>query len=395
MHAFPILCTAANQGKSHVSKPELVNIIQSEIAQNGPIPFERFMALALYHPDYGYYSSAGEKIGWEGDFYTSSTVHSIFGALMAKQLLQMAAMLENERFTIVEVGAGLGALCHDILKTIAKETPDFYERCQYVIVEESPFLKQQQKERLPPIFRDHISWSEKIPKQLTGIVLSNELLDAFPVHRMTLGDGKVQEIYVDWQKGAFIEVLKTPSKPELRAYVEQLKLPLEKPYQMEINLKARNWITSVGQSLSKGFVLSIDYGYPAEELYHPRKPNGTFLCYYKHKTNEMPYEHIGEQDMTAHVDFTSIVKSGEKAGLKPLGLTDQMHFLMGLGIAQRMEAPAKQMFESEKAKKEFLAMKQLMDPSGMGKTFKVLIQAKGVPEDIKLDGLQFKAFGGF
>lgn len=376
-----------------MSKPELVHLIQEEIKQNGPISFAHFMALALYHPEYGYYSSSGEKIGWEGDFYTSSVVHPIFGELVAKQLIQMAEVLGNSPFTIVEVGAGLGSFCHDILKTIKKEQPDLYERCRYVILEKSGFLREKQKEQLSPLFPDHLSWSDQIPKQLTGVVLSNELLDAFPVHRLTLGEGMIREIYVDLKEKEFIEILKEPSRPELIARVAQLELPLDKYYQMEINLKAQEWIASVGEALSKGFVLSIDYGYPAEELYHPRKPNGTFLCYHKHKTNEMPYEHIGEQDMTAHVDFTLITESGEKAGLKPLGLTDQMHFLMGLGIAQRMEAPAQKMYESEKARKTFLAMKQLMDPNEMGKTFKVLIQAKDISDTIKLDGLQFKTFG--
>ncbi len=376
-----------------MSKPELVHIIREKIGQDGPIPFADFMALALYHPKYGYYSSPGEKIGWEGDFYTSSTVHPVFGTLIAKQIMQMAEVFADEAFTIVEVGAGLGTLCRDILVTIARENPVCYEHCRYLIVEKSGFLKEKQKNRLKPLFPGHISWSDQIPKNLVGIVLSNELLDAFPVHRLTLGEGKVQEIYVDWKKNAFVEILEKPCKPELAAYVAQIKLPLDKTYQLEINLKSRDWITSVGKTLLKGFVLTIDYGFPVEELYHPRKPGGTFLCYYKHKTNEAPYKNIGEQDMTAHVDFSAIVASGEKVGLKFLGLSDQMHFLMGLGIAQAMEGPGKKMHTCKEAKKEFLAMKQLMDPGGMGKTFKVLIQSKKILDEVKLDGLQFKAFG--
>lgn len=376
-----------------MSKPELVHIIREKINQDGPIPFVDFMALALYHPKYGYYSSPGEKIGWAGDFYTSSTVHPVFGALLAKQVMQMAEAFGDSPFTIVEVGAGVGTLCRDILVTIAREDPVCYEHCRYVIVEESGFLKEKQKNRLSPLFPGHISWADQIPASLVGIVISNELLDAFPVHRLTLGAGKVQEIYVDWQNNAFTEILKEPSKPELAAYVSEVELPLDKSYQLEINLKARDWITSVGEAISKGFVLTIDYGFPVEELYHPRKPGGTFLCYHKHKTNEEPYQHIGEQDMTAHVDFSAIIESGKKVGLQSLGLTDQMHFLMGLGISQRMEIPAKNMHASEKARNEFLAMKQLMDPNGMGKIFKVLVQSKDIPDEIALDGLQFKAFG--
>ncbi|MEC4678005.1 MAG: SAM-dependent methyltransferase [Nitrospirota bacterium] len=376
-----------------MSKPELVHIIREKITQDGPIPFADFMAFALYHPKYGYYSSPGEKIGWEGDFYTSTTVHPIFGTLIARQIIQMAEAFADDPFTIVEVGAGVGTLCRDILVTIAKENPVCYEHCRYMIIEKSGFLKEKQKNRLNPLFPGHISWSNQIPKNLVGIVLSNELLDAFPVHRLTLGEGKIQEIYVDWEKDAFVEHLKEPCKPELRAYVEQVELPLDKTYQLEINLRSRDWITSVGEALSKGFVLTIDYGFPVEALYHPRKPNGTFLCYHKHKTNEEPYKHIGEQDMTAHIDFSAIIASGEKVGLKSCGLTNQMHFLMGLGITQAMEAFGQKMHTCKEAEKEFLAMKQLMNPNGMGKIFKVLIQSKKIPDEIKLNGLQFKAFG--
>ncbi len=379
-----------------MSNLKLTSIIQKEIEKNGPIPFARFMDLALYHPEEGYYSAPGDKIGWEGDFYTSSTVHPIFGELLAKQLIQMSEILESkdgrELFTIVEVGAGLGRLCHDILKEIKGKNPSLFDRLLYVIVEQSPWLLTQQKDWLSPLFPDQLSWSELIPTGFSGVLLSNELLDAFPIHRLVVDQNSVQEIHVDLKKGQFTEIKLNPSTPELNTYLHRLKLSFDQALELEINLRALDWITSVGQALTKGFVITIDYGYPAPELYSSRRPKGTFLCYYKHKTNESPYEHIGEQDMTAHIDFTSIARRGETLGLKTLGFTDQGHFLMGLGIAQRMEGPALKMYESETDRKEFLAMKQLMNPAGMGGTFKVLIQSKDIPEGVKLDGLQFRAF---
>lgn len=375
-----------------MSKPKLIAAIKNEISQAGPIPFARYMKLVLYHPEHGYYNSPGEKIGWKGDFYTSSSVHPIFGELLAKQLIQMGEILEEKSITIVEVGAGKGTLCHDILKSIQKDNKALFDRLRYVVVEGSPWLKDLQKARLSPLFPDHLFWSEAIPEALVGIVLTNELIDAFPIHRLRVEGEMIQEIYVDWIADRFAEVLKAPSTPKLASYLERLAVRFDTPTELEINLQALDWIESLGQSLSKGFVITIDYGYPALELYTSRRPKGTFLCYHKHQCNENPYEHLGEQDMTSHVDFTSLAAKGESVGLDTIGFTDQMHFLMGLGIAQRMEVPGSKMFESEAARKEFLAMKQLMAPEGMGKTFKILIQGKGMASDPKLDGLQFKPF---
>ncbi len=379
-----------------MSHLKLTKIIQEEIQKSGPIPFARFMDLALYHPKHGYYSTPGDKIGWEGDFYTSSTVHAVFGELLAKQLMQMFEILkkkdDTESFTIVEVGAGLGSLCQDILKTIQTKDPVLFNRLSYVIVEQSAWLLTQQQEKLSPLFSEQISWSDSIPEGFSGVLLTNELLDAFPIHRLLVHQDKIQEIHVDWQNEQFTEINLPPSTPALKTYLDRLNLSFEQPLELEVNLQALDWITSVAGAMTQGFVLTIDYGYPAPELYSTRRPKGTFLCYHKHLTNESPYEHIGEQDMTAHLDFTSIARAGEAQGLKTIGFTDQGHFLMGLGIAQRMETPAQTMFESEAAQKEFMAMKQLMNPAGMGGTFKVLIQAKGLPDDVKLEGLQFKSF---
>jgi SAM-dependent MidA family methyltransferase len=375
-----------------MSKPQLVAVIREEIASGGPIPFVRFMESALYHPEYGYYTSPGEKIGWKGDYYTSSSVHPVFGELLGRQLIQMGSSLGEEPFTVVEVGAGKGTLCWDILNFVRKEAPGFFDRLQYVIVEGSRALKEKQMAWLSPSFPKHLLWKAEIPSNLTGVVLSNELLDAFPVHRLRVDAASIQEIYVDWKDGRFVEVVDSPSSPALSAYLSRLDLRFSRPVELEINLRALEWIREVARALHRGYVVTIDYGHPAEALYAPQRLKGTLLCYYKHTANENPYLHVGEQDMTAHVDFTSLARTGEEGGLSLLGFTDQTHFLMGLGIAQRMEGVANQMERSPEARQAFLAMKQLMAPEKMGRVFKVLIQGKEIPAEIRLDGLQFKPF---
>jgi len=378
--------------KETIPKPALVDIIKAEIASSGPMSFARFMAQALYHPLYGYYNASGEQIGWKGDFYTSSTVHPVFGTLIAKQLAQMCRLIKTPPFTVVEVGAGSGQLCLDILRALKTHDPEVYAQTRFVIVEKSPALKKLQQTKLVSRFPDQVFWEGKVPSELSGVVLSNELLDAFPVHRLKASKEELEEIYVDWQKGRFVEILGPPSSPRLTDYWARLKHSFQGPAAIEINLCALDWIKGIGSALEKGFLLTIDYGYPAAELYGPHRPKGSFLCYRSHQVNENPYVCIGAQDMTAHVDFTSFAAQGEQVGLRLTGFTDQMHFLMGLGIAKHMEALSARMDHSEAARSEFLAMKQLMDPSGMGRTFKVLIQEKGLCSNSELEGLRFKPF---
>jgi len=352
------------------------------------------MEEALYHPTFGYYSSPGEKIGPQGDYYTSSSVHPIFGELLAKQLHQMFLTLgaASSVYTLVEMGAGKGTLCSDILGYFKREWPPFFNRLEYIIIEKSPTLRERQKARLKPLFPDQVRWEEAVPDRLVGVLFSNELLDAMPVHRLRVDQQTVQEIYVDWKEERFVEIVGPPSSPRLFDYLKKIDVPFDRPAEIEINLQAIDWMRRTGRSLKQGYIVTIDYGYPAEVLYSSRRPKGTFLCYYRHQTNENPYDHVGEQDMTAHIDFTSLAKAGEEVGLSVIGFTDQTHFLMGLGIAQRMEPYAMKMDESEEAKRQFLAMKQLMAPERMGRVFKILIQGKNIPSEPRLDGLQFKPF---
>lgn len=379
-----------SEGEGVVTSSPLTAIIRDEIVNMGPIPFVRFMALCLYHPEFGYYCSPRDKIGPKGDYYTSTAVHPIFATLLGKQILQMALLLPlgNEKISLIEFGAGKGTLCQGILDFIQKEAPDVFSRVNYIIIEKSLSFQACQKARLLPIYPNTVGWKDQMPRDQVGIVLSNEFVDALPVHRMR---GK-QEVYVNWKDGMFIEQLNSPSSPDLLAYFDRLDMKTNETFDYEMNLAALDWIRNVGQSLKQGFILTIDYGYPAHQLYHQSRSRGTFLCYYKHTICEDPYQHIGEQDMTSHSDFTSLAKVGEEAGLQVSGFTDQTHFLMGLGIAQEMQAAGDAMEESDEKKRNFFAMKELMAPHKMGKVFKILIQKKGISPPIILDGLTFRAF---
>lgn len=382
-----------------LGNPRLVEKLVSEIRQEGKIPFARFMEAALYDPEDGYYTTPGEKIGPQGDYFTSPDLHSIFGKLLAKQIIEMDDLLDHpQEFILSEMGAGKGLLCHDILTGLRESSPDLYHRVRYLIIERSPWMIQRQRELLKPFLEEpgRIVWKngfEEGPDSngLIGCVLSNEVLDAFAVHPFLITENGLQEVYVTFKDGRFVEQLGPPSRSELSDHIKRLGLQLPSGFRGEINLEAMRWMKEAGRFLERGFVITMDYGYPAEELYSPPHQNGTLLCYYRHTVRENPYDLVGQQDITVHLDFTSLARAGEEAGLWVLGFTDQTHFLMSLGIAQEMESLAAQAEKGTKAKREFELMRELMRPEDMGKTFKILIQQKGMGHR-ELSGLRFRPF---
>jgi SAM-dependent MidA family methyltransferase len=211
-------------------------------------------------------------------------------------------------------------------------------------------------------------------------------VDAFPVHRVQVEDGSLQEVFVDYRGGSFVEVLRPLSTEQLASYLDRSKITLPEGYRTEINLLAPEWMSQVGHTIDRGIVLTIDYGHTAQDLYGPDRSRGTFLCYYHQMAADNPFEHIGLQDMTAHVDFSSLAAIGADAGLSITGFTNQMSFLMGLGIEDTMA-------RLDPESPDFRAALHLLKPDGMGRSFKVLIQHKGI-EPPQLDGLQYKPFFG-
>ncbi|MBC8549459.1 MAG: SAM-dependent methyltransferase [Candidatus Brocadiales bacterium] len=357
--------------------------IVSLINEKGKITFADFMDLALYHPEYGYYTSGKEKIGKRGDYYTSSDVHSVFGELIARQLEQMWRLLGSNRFTVVEIGAGKGWLCHDILNYVRNEYPEFFEKIDYKIVEISRNLIERQSNTLKGL-EEKVSWESFSEdgfsfNPIEGCFLSNEFVDSLPVHQVVVENNRLKEIYVTTTDDMFCEKIDELSNPELEDYFDNSKINLKEGQRAEVNLKALDWVKNISYCLNRGFVITMDYGHLAEDLYSEERYRGTLMCYYEHTTSENPYERVGNQDITSHVNFSSIIEEGARSGLSTTGFTRQSNFLIALGILNKMN-------EVQGDISKLLTMKNLFLPGGMGDIFKVLIQHKEIdsPELIGL-----------
>jgi SAM-dependent MidA family methyltransferase len=393
---------------SRIGHSGTVSAIADEILASGPITFARFMELALYHPESGYYtrttdnnghemtavdSDAEGLIGWSGDYYTTPDVHPIFSQALARQLNQIDTALNRPApCTIVEMGPGKGLLARDLLTACEQQFPDLFARVRYVLIERSPAMRDAQRRHLAPwIASGRASWQDDLRAlpagSVTGVFLSNELVDAFPVHRIKIADGAPKELYVDWHDGRFVEQTGDLSTAELAQYLNRLAalgITLPEGYTTEINLNAVAWMKEVARVLDHGVALTIDYGHTACDLYGPDRTRGTLLCYARHRASENPYVRVGQQDITAHVDFTALATAGAEAGLPVTGFTNQMSFLMGLG--------AEELFASlEPDSPALRSAIRLLRPDGMGRTFKILIQHKGIAPPA-LDGLKFKPF---
>jgi SAM-dependent MidA family methyltransferase len=374
------------------SRRGLREFILDRIEQGGPVPFARFMEWCLYHPDYGYYESGGAAIGRGGDYYTAPSVHPLFGHMVGRQLLQMSELVGGDRFTVVEMGSGPGFLCLDILDWARNSAPAFYRCLDYRLVDRSRRFAGEQRERLAHHAREgKVSWEEgpgdASGRMVDGCFLSNELVDAFPVHRVVVRGGRLWEVYVGARRGNFVDVPGELSTPEIGEYFRGRGIELREGQEAEVNLQAREWMAGVGRRLARGFVLTIDYGSRAEELYAPERSSGTLMCYHGHRASADPYERVGEQDITAHVDFSHLIREGEAAGLAFTGLVPQYRFLIGLGLLGAMEEAANGMSEIEGLKMR-LSLKHLIEPGmGMGEMFKVLVQHKGIDAP-RLDGLR-------
>ena len=357
----------------------LSEIIIQKIKNEGPISFHDFMDMALYHPLLGYYNSEQNKIGKKGDYYTSPVLTSLFGEMIGRQLEEMWQKLDKKPFTIVEYGAGTGALCFDILKYLKNNLP-LYEHVHYCIIEKSATMRQLEKN----ILYEKVSWVQSIKEipDINGCILSNELLDNFPVHKVIMKD-ELMEVFVDYQND-FIEILRPASK-QLSDYFSEQNIVFQKDYSTEVNLEAINWIRDISSKLRSGFVLTIDYGFPAFELYNIQRNNGTLVCFKNHEINYLPYSNIGQQDITAHVNFSALHHWGKKFDLKLAGFTTQDHFLRSLGLMNYLRKLELENRDENSREFIFQIQKLLLE---MGNKFKVLAQQKGVNSKM-LTGMQF------
>lgn len=364
----------------------LSEIVQNKIRNEGPISFRDFMEMALYYPELGYYSSVNEKFGKGGDYFTAPLFSNIYGNIIARQLEEMWHLAGKKEFTVVEYGAGSGALCADILDHLQENRP-LYKDLRYCIIEKSDSLREKQKKFFSglPIFQK-IQWLYSIDEisAFTGCVLANEVLDNFSVHKVVMKEKELMEVFVDHSNG-FIEVLK-PATANLKEYFTDLDVELPGDFCAEVNLEAIEWLKSISASLTKGFIITIDYGFPSSELYQSYRSLGTIVCYYKHAVNDLPYSNIGQQDITAHVNFSALDLWGTRSGLMNCGFTTQSQFLSGLGLTEylrKLELKQKNDFDF---RKKLMLLHTLM--VSMGKKFKVLIQQKGFQKPM-LSGLQF------
>jgi SAM-dependent MidA family methyltransferase len=337
------------------------------------------MELCLYHPRHGYYTVARTRIGKQGDFFTSSSVHSLFGRLIARQIVQLWQHLGKGPFTLVEQGAGEGYLCLDLLDALAEETPELYRQLRYQIIEVSSDHRLRQHRKLEAhVAAGRIEWCEFSElKPFSGCFLSNELVDAFPVHLVEKKDHALHEVLVNYVAGRFVEELAPPTDPRLSAYFAQTGYPLVEGNRAEVNLAASDWMAQVGRRLESGAVLTIDYGYPAAELLAPWRRAGTLLCYHRHQSSDNPYQHIGCQDITAHVNFTLLEQIGATQGLQTLYFGEQYRFLLGLGFIEELLRLQALEVDPQRAQALRMTLKNLILPDGgMGEQFKVLIQGK-------------------
>lgn len=372
---------------------DLRHFIISQIRAEGPVTFARFMDWCLYHPDYGYYGSGRAKIGKEGDYYTGPCVSPLFGGMVAKQLCQMSELLGNNTFTILEIGGGRGFLCADILAWMKRREPAIYGRIEYCLIERSPvFLAEQRHLLAESVEEGKVSWlstntlaSEAF--SLTGCIISNELVDAFPVHRLICEGGEPREIYVDEVAGQFVERHGALSDPGLGSYFSSLDVTLVEGQMAEVSLQALMWLEEMANFLKRGFLLTIDYGDQAVRLYDSCRSRGTLRCFYQHQLSDSPFENVGQQDITAHVNFTALMRKGEEMGIALTGLVPQYRFLLAMGLLDEMAEISVDMDPLESLQLR-LSLKSLIEPEkGMGEIFKVLIQHKGL-EKPALQGLQ-------
>jgi SAM-dependent MidA family methyltransferase len=369
-------------------------LIVDEIRRDGPMPFSRYMELCLYHPELGYYSRATEQFGKAGDFYTSSDVHAVFGRLLSRQFEEMWRTLDSpERIEVIELGPGRGLFAADVLDWSAKQLPEFARALRYQLVEQSPTFRTRLRERLSShiasgeaaVFESLESAASAAGQHL--ILFANEFFDALPVeivdHR---GSVRVME-----NGGRFVEQFVLPSPHEL-AFLDSYGVQPEPGERVEAPLASLPWMDRIAGAFNgrRGFAILIDYGYTREEQLAGRHRD-TLMTYRRHQASPSPYEAPGEQDITAHVNFTALRSRGSEHGLEPLGLLTQSQFLIGIGEETQFADAFQDCKLPQERAKVALQLKHLISPEAMGETFQVLLLSHSVPKEkaARLSGLKF------
>lgn len=369
-----------------------------EIRAAGPIPFARFMELCLYHPRYGYYTR-GIGGGGGRDYLTSSGTHRVYGEMLARQAEEMWRKTDRpQKFTFVEFGPGEGMFACDFLRAAAG-LGDFRHVLEYLLVEPSPALRERQRRRLdsagagvPIEWIDESSLHERAGT-LRGCLFANEVIDAFPVHRIVGSSAGPREIHVGLRGNRLSEEMLPPSSEAVTRFLDESGVVLEEGQEADLNLQAPAWMTGAVGLLERGYLVVVDYGREAKELYHPARRRGTLLAYHRHRVSEDFLLRPGEQDLTAHVDFTALSVAARAAGARRLGLVSQSHFLLALGALERLPELSGERCERDRdgpSQGEILrereAIKELVLPDRLGGRFHVLMIGVGDVTD-DLEGL--------
>lgn len=312
------------------------DFLQNEVtAQGGAVTFARFMELALYHPEHGYYMRDAFTIGKKGDFTTAAEISPLYAECFAAECQNI--LNETNMDTLLEIGAGTGRFAGHILSAL--KTMACLPK-QYYILERSHALRRQQKAYLQttyPDFIERIQWLDQLPTTFSGIVIANEVLDALPVHCFVSEHQGIKERYVSVEDNQFIWSLGQPSCSLLHEALLQLQTTYRLPtgYQSEINWQLENFLSALINTLKQGVILFADYGYGQREYYHPERQRGTLTCFHQHQRHDNPLIHPGEQDITAHVDFTRVIEIADTYGCDLGGFTTQAGFLLANGLIER------------------------------------------------------------
>jgi SAM-dependent MidA family methyltransferase len=352
-------------------------------AAGGWMPFSRFMEMALYAPGLGYYSAGARKLGRAGDFTTAPEFSSLFGHTLARQVAQL---LGPDAATVLEVGAGSGALAAALLEELERleSLPE-----QYLILELSADLRERSRDTLAarvPHLLERVAWLNRLPPSFSGVALGNEVLDAMPVHLVqTRNDGAdllVDELGVSLSTAAAFALSPRPAQGELLRAARELGLP--PGYRTEIGLEARAFIRSLAQVMERGTAIFIDYGFRAAEYYHPERSDGTLMCHYRHRAHGDPFFLPGLQDITSHVDFSAIARAAREEGMELAGFATQAQFLVNCGITDVLarvspEDTAHYLPLSNQANR-------LLSPAEMGDLFKVIALSRNRPGEAPLLG---------
>lgn len=357
---------------SKLHSDQLLDAIKEEIQKKGgKISFKDYMSHALYAPNLGYYVAGAPKFGPQGDFITAPEISCLFSQCIAQNFLTIQK--ECEKASILELGAGTGKMAVDIMLFLEKSNalPE-----KYFILELSADLKERQQQlfnSMCPHLLSKVEWLSQLQSTFNGLIVANEVLDAMPVRRFCIEEGKAYEYYVELKNGQ-LNSIKMPINPsELSNYHQSMfeKISAYNNYIFEVNDFIEPWLGSMGDMLEKGALLIIDYGFPQHELYHPDRFMGTLMCHYRHHSHSDYFLYPGLQDITAHVDFSHIAEIGSNLKFDLLGFTNQANFLINSELLTLLKDSINTVSEQEKFKLNH-AVQMLCSPAEMGELFKVM-----------------------